>query len=1150
MKSKLILLFIYFNTVVFAQLSDKHWIPPLHARNGVVNEHFLYLSTPHTTPFEITVVDGLGNPFPGSPFTVSQSNPVRITIGFNMPSNMFIDREELNVMSTKGFILEGTKEFYVSLKMRSENHAEILVPKGRMALGTEFRLGSLPQLYSSQIRNFVSSFMATEDNTLVVLSDYDSNVVFESGAGAVLLDSQTFTLNAGQSIVVSGYSDTPANLTGFVGALLTSNKPIVVNTGNACGGMGYPIGGGGSAQDLNLDQIVGYNNVGNQYVVVKGEGSTNTERPLIIAIEDGTEIFFNDNATPTITLNEGQYFLAATSDYLGTGTNRNMYIHSNKPFYLYQILAGNNNDATSGLNFIPPLSCYWQKSVNMIPDFNFIGTTLYSDSEIIVVTKTSATVTINGNPIASPQNIVTGNPDWKTYRVAGLSGDIVVNSTEALAVGVFGSDGVSAGYGGYYSGFGSTPEDTDLTLCSNESIDLFDAITGNPVEGGAWNPPLASGTNIFDAALNPAGTYDYTFTIACDGLTIPESVSVNVTIQQAPNAGTDNAITVCKNDASFDLFPLLGSGVVTGGVWSPALNSGSSTYNPSVDAGGTYTYTIVGTGACKTASAKIVVTNNPIPQLVEIDPFELCDDASDGNDTNGSVTFNLTTKTTEIANGQANVVVTYHILENDAKLGQNAITTINTNSTSIFVRLTNSLTGCFNTTSFQLVVNPKPIVNAVVTLKQCDVDTDAVTNFNLTKANVLIAPQPNLVFTYHNSQNGANTNSDFVADELAFLAANNSQVWARIENEHNCFRIANVKLVVSATTVPQTFKKELFECDDFISDADPDGDGFGYFDLTEIEPDLTGQFPSGQSYTFSYHLNQTDAESGSNPITNLTNYRNTTLNSQTIWIRMESDLYECAGLGPFLELVVNPLPDVELGENFVLCIDPVTGQGSQVVNATPATPGTYSYTWSPPNPIGDSPLYTITSSGTFQVAVTNTQTNCMNTDSISTTFSSGPAALEAQLLTPAFSTGLASITAVATGGFGVYEYSLNGIDWQSSPLFSNLENGTYVIYAKDIQNCGLLISNPLQTITYPNFFTPNGDGYNDTWIIKLPENYNGIISIFDRYGKLLKQLSTQSSGWTGTFNGEPLSASDYWFKVDYTENNQLKTFKSNFTLKR
>jgi gliding motility-associated-like protein len=113
-----------------------------------------------------------------------------------------------------------------------------------------------------------------------------------------------------------------------------------------------------------------------------------------------------------------------------------------------------------------------------------------------------------------------------------------------------------------------------------------------------------------------------------------------------------------------------------------------------------------------------------------------------------------------------------------------------------------------------------------------------------------------------------------------------------------------------------------------------------------------------------------------------------------------------------------------------------------------------------------------------------------------------------------------------------------------------LPNGSYTIYVRDIQGCGLLLTNTIQTITYPNYFTPNGDGYNDRWNINLPEEYQGLISIYDRYGKLMKQMSPDSLGWDGTFNGELLPSTDYWFKVEYNEDNIRKEFKSHFSLKR
>ena len=79
---------------------------------------------------------------------------------------------------------------------------------------------------------------------------------------------------------------------------------------------------------------------------------------------------------------------------------------------------------------------------------------------------------------------------------------------------------------------------------------------------------------------------------------------------------------------------------------------------------------------------------------------------------------------------------------------------------------------------------------------------------------------------------------------------------------------------------------------------------------------------------------------------------------------------------------------------------------------------------------------------------------------------------------------------------------------------------------------------------FPRFFTPNNDGFNDFWKIKT--NKTIIVDIFDRYGKLIKQLKTNDN-WDGTFNNAALPATDYWFVVYYNEN---KTFKSHFALKR
>ena len=132
----------------------------------------------------------------------------------------------------------------------------------------------------------------------------------------------------------------------------------------------------------------------------------------------------------------------------------------------------------------------------------------------MVLTFGSSTITVNGNPInPATSEAVLGNTDWVTYRISGYTGDVNVISTGPLAVGVFGAIGF-AGYAGYYSGFGSAPTDTDVTVCSSATKDLLNRLMEiqNLVEHGLF---LQEGTfkrKYFDPALNLPGEYIYTFT--------------------------------------------------------------------------------------------------------------------------------------------------------------------------------------------------------------------------------------------------------------------------------------------------------------------------------------------------------------------------------------------------------------------------------------------------------------------------------------------------------------------------------------------------------------------------------------------------------------------------------------------------------------
>ncbi|MES2543842.1 MAG: T9SS type B sorting domain-containing protein [Bacteroidota bacterium] len=135
---------------------------------------------------------------------------------------------------------------------------------------------------------------------------------------------------------------------------------------------------------------------------------------------------------------------------------------------------------------------------------------------------------------------------------------------------------------------------------------------------------------------------------------------------------------------------------------------------------------------------------------------------------------------------------------------------------------------------------------------------------------------------------------------------------------------------------------------------------------------------------------------------------------------------------------------------------------------------------------------------------------------------------------------------VSDNSIGDYEYSLDGIVFQDSNIFTGLESGVYTVTVRDKNGCGI-INEDVYLLVYPKFFTPNGDGYNDFWSIKYSRFEPGLkIKILDRYGKFIKELNYNET-WDGTYNGVPLFSTDYWFVV-YRANG--KEHRGHFSMKR
>ena len=640
-----------------------------------------------------------------------------------------------------------------------------------------------------------------------------------------------------------------------------------------------------------------------------------------------------------------------------------------------------------------------------------------------------------------------------------------------------------------------------------------------------------------------------------------------------------------------------------------------------------------------------------------------CDDADDGDDTNGVLEFDLSTKISEVLGSHlaSDYEVNFYYDQAAASAGV-AGTEITTpiqnasNPQTVFARLENKLNrDCFDTTSFQLIVHPRPVVSSEITLKQCDIDNDGITSFNLTEANQLISnDHTNETFTYYLTQAKAETAliSDQITSPTIYTNPTpvNSTIYARAETIHGCFRTSKVNLFVGVTLLDPitkcndlisteydlTLRKDQITNNDSsivisyfesqqdldnnhpipdpttymstalsktilvlatgsngcsfitnlelttvlyanlnrnptpIEECEIDNNGFDSFDLRLRENEiLNGLDPL--DFEISYYENEMDAFSGNtNTILDPKNFENTVVFTQEIYVRVKPKLNDCFIIVP-LTIIVNPAPEIDILDRYVICLnkdDQVISPVTQPFLPTPPidtqlSAAIYSFQWykgsieevnlDPSSviiPGATNPTYSPISEGTHTVLATNLASGCRIPASTEVVSSYPPETIEVALKSELFSDN--NILEVSVVGTGVYEYRIDFGPWQRETLFKNVRIGEHIIYVRDLLNCNEITQKKI-VIGSPKFFTPNGDGYHDSWnIIGMSANSSSKIYIFDRYGKLLKQISPTGEGWDGTYNGIQLPSSDYWFVLEYNDlvTGKNRQIKDHFTLKR
>lgn len=573
------------------------------------------------------------------------------------------------------------------------------------------------------------------------------------------------------------------------------------------------------------------------------------------------------------------------------------------------------------------------------------------------------------------------------------------------------------------------------------------------------------------------------------------------------------------------------------------------------------------TGCFDLTTLTLEVLPIPSPQT-PVDMNE-CDDNATGD---GQEVFDLTTNEAFILNGELGVTPTYYETLADAEADTNPIqfpenyTNTDIPVQTIYVRVTNDTTDCFAIINFDVIVDPLPEANPVPTLIACELNTDGIYAFDLeVQSDEIRGTQSATEYdvTYYESLADATLAVNSLTSP--YLNTSNPQtIYVNVTNTNTgCQNTAiefNLEVLEAAQATSPTDPYTI--CDDNVeTDNDPTNDSV-LFDLsTQDAFVLNGQDPA--NYLVRYFASQNDADLDQ---FELPNFYENTVNPQVIFARVDNntqiidntgtlvDSSVCYETAPLI-LKVNPLPYIDIDDEYVMCVNT---NGTEVLGPLEITTGLsdsdYTFIWRDDSGIivETASSYVPTEGGIYTLEVSNAllSTQCAAPIEVFTVIESEPPTVTAVVTTQAFAN-THIIEATATG-IGDYEYNIDQGPWQDTGTFVGVNPGERIVNVRDLNGCGVGFA-VVYVIDFPKYFTPNGDGYHDTWnIIGISNQLNAKIQIFDRYGKLLKEIRPSGDGWDGTYNGARLPSSDYWFVLSYNEpvTGAPTLLNAHFSLKR
>lgn len=470
----------------------------------------------------------------------------------------------------------------------------------------------------------------------------------------------------------------------------------------------------------------------------------------------------------------------------------------------------------------------------------------------------------------------------------------------------------------------------------------------------------------------------------------------------------------------------------------------------------------------------------------------------------------------------------YESLADASSGNENTITSINNYqllssipAKIIYVRFESSY-GCYSIAPIHLKILGIIKLKNNLRIELCDNNFDGIYDFNLrawinnlttdedTSNDLLTDPIANRLATYKIALSEADYNNGiFLTSEqeenFIYNPAIHTSIIISASLEGGCEDRVNVQLVYLDSTT-HTFNMSPI-CDEL-------NDGVENIDLTIFETN----FPNA---TFIYFRTLSDLNSNTNPIETPSNYAFELALGNKIYFKVIDIAATCPSLG-IITIPMNESPIIEI-EDYTIC-----PTDSIIIEPNYLSWDIIAYEWRNPNGeiIGNNPSIELNEVGVYQLKITAAN-GCTYTEEFSI----------AHYDLPIFDRIIyqQNTAIIRVNGSRLIEYSMDGINWQTSPNFTNLQPGVHSFYFRYANE--YCISGPVFGLIpiIHNTITPNGDGINDIWSIKDLDVFNGQnakLEIFDRYGKsLYKQESNTELFWNGKVDGKPVPSTSYWYTI-------------------